>query len=84
MSLIEPFLQQVLLELDAFTNWRHYKYLNFKAGRVTCGWGHASGVTTTKRALSAFPLVLVTDGRRGKMEGRGHSPQGGVFLLGHQ
>jgi hypothetical protein len=37
MSLIKPFLQLVLFELDAFTNWRHYKYLGFKASRIECG-----------------------------------------------
>jgi hypothetical protein len=74
MSLIEPFLWQVLFELDTFTNWRHYKHLDFKAGRVTCGWDDAGGVTTTQKALSIFPSVLVTDRRRNKMEGRGWSP----------
>jgi hypothetical protein len=74
MSDIEAFLQWALFDLDTFTNCRHYKYLGFKADRITCGWGHAGRVTATWKSFSAFPLVLVKDSRRDKMEGRGHSP----------
>jgi hypothetical protein len=58
--------------------------LGFKTGRVTCGQGHAGGVTTTWKALSALPLLLVTDVRRDNMEGRGHPPQGGISLSEYQ
>jgi hypothetical protein len=80
MSLLEPFLQQALFKLDAFTNWRHYKYLGFKANRITCGQGYTGRVTTTQKVFSAFPSVLVTDTRRDTMEGRGCSPRVGISL----
>jgi hypothetical protein len=81
MSLTEPFLHQVLFDLDAYTNWRHYKYLGFKAGKDTCGQGYTGGVTANWKALSAFPSVLVTDGRRDKRECRGFLPGEGFPYL---
>jgi hypothetical protein len=71
MSLIEPLLWQVLFELDTFANWRHCKYLGFKAGRVTCGWAHSQ----------LFPLSW-SQMAEGTKQGRGCSSQGEISLLG--
>jgi hypothetical protein len=68
--------------MHAFTNLRHYKYLCFKADRVTCGRGYASGVDRNPEILFSFSLGL---GHRQQKEQNGGerilSP-GRDFLIG--
>jgi hypothetical protein len=84
MSLTEPFLQRALFKLDAFTNWRHYKYLGFKANRITSGQGYTGRVTATQKVFSAFPSVLVTDSRRDKNGGERMLSSCRDFLMGNK
>jgi hypothetical protein len=68
--------------MHAFTNLRHYKYLCFKADRVTCGRGYASGVDRNPEILFSFSLGL---GHRQQKEQNGEErtlSTGRDFLIG--